>query len=96
MALTIFARFHASEGQEAALAAALREQVPGVRDEPGCLAIAAYRSIRDARLYWIHSCWTDEAAFEAHAQLPRTLRFVARTRALIDQPFEATRAAPLG
>jgi len=92
MELTIFARFHAREGQEAELAAALCEQVPGVRAEPGCLAIAAYRSLRDPRLFWIHSRWIDEAAFLVHAELPRTQRFVDVTQQLIDHPFDAARA----
>ena len=91
MELFIFARFHAREGEEAALAAVLGEQVPAARVEPGCLAIAAHRSIRDPRLFWIHSRWSSEAAFEVHAELPQTARFVTRMEQLIDHPFEATR-----
>ena len=90
--LVILARFHAREGQEDAVAAALREQVPGVRPEPGCLSIYAYCSVRDPRLFWIHSRWSDEAAFEVHAELPRTRRFVERMQELIDHPFEAHRS----
>jgi quinol monooxygenase YgiN len=92
MQLTIFARFHARPGSERAVAEALREQVGPVRDEPGCLDIHAFRSTRDPRLFYIHSRWTDEAAFEVHAVLPRTVRFVETMQALIDHPFEATRA----
>jgi quinol monooxygenase YgiN len=92
MELVIIARFHAREGQEAAVAEALRKQVPGVRPEPGCLSINAYSSTRDPRLFWIHSRWTDEAAFEVHAELPRTQRFVERMQELIDHPFAADRA----
>ena len=95
MELFIFARFHAREGHEAAVAAVLREQTERVLEEQGCLAIQAYRSIRDPRLFYIHSCWTDEAAFELHAELPRTVQFVERMETLIDHPFEATRAQPL-
>ena len=95
MDLHIFARFHAHEGSEAAVAAGLREQTAGVRDEPGCLAIQAYRSPRDPRLFYIHSRWTDETAFERHAELPSTVQFVERMEALIDHPFDATRAWPL-
>jgi quinol monooxygenase YgiN len=91
MELVIIARFHARDGLEAAVEAALHEQVPGVRSEPGCLAIAAYRSTRDPRLFWIHSRWRDEAAFEVHAGLPRTRRFVAVMEPLIDHPFDASR-----
>jgi quinol monooxygenase YgiN len=95
MELFIFARFHGREGQEAAVAAALREQVPAVRAEPGCLAIAAYCSVRDLRLFWIHSHWIDEAAFETHAELPHTQRFVERVQQLIDHPFDVTRTHPI-
>ena len=92
MQLVIFARFHAREGQEATLAAALAEQVGSVSGEPGCLEIAAYRSTRNSRLFWIHSRWMDEAAFQVHADLPSTDRFIRRMEALIDHPFDATRA----
>ncbi len=92
MELTIFARFHAQAGHEHAVSEALRAQVRGVRDEPGCLGIHAFRSTRDPRLFYINSRWTDEAAFEVHAELPRTARFVEIMQALIDHPFEATRA----
>ena len=91
MEVFIFARFHAIEGQEKALATALSVQVPKARAEPGCLAIAAYRSVRNPRLFWIHSRWVDESAFEVHAELPNTARFVERVEKLIDHPFDATR-----
>jgi quinol monooxygenase YgiN len=91
MELFIFARFHTREGVETAAAAVLREQVKGVREEPGCLAIEAYRSVGDPKLFYIHSRWSDEAAFEAHAELPRTVQFVERMETLIDHPFAATR-----
>ena len=91
MELFVFARFHAREGQEEAVAAPLRDQVATMRSEPGCLAINAYHSVRDARLFWIHSRWTDEAAFEIRADLPRTERFVEAAEQLIDHPFDVTR-----
>lgn len=92
MELAIFARFHAREGQEEALAATLQEQVGPVRREPGCLAIAAHRSVRDRRLFWIHSLWIDQAAFDIHAELPRTMRFLQRVEPIIDHPLDITRA----
>ena len=95
MDLIIIARFHAREGREAAVEAALRDQVPGVRNEPGCLSIMACRSTRDPRLFWIHSRWSDKTAFEAHAELARTQRFIAIMEPLIDHPFEAARAHPI-
>ena len=91
MAFEIIARFHARDGLEAAVAAALREQVGHTREEPGCIEIGALASTRNPRLFFIHSRWTDEAAFEVHAALPRTARFVGAMEKLIDHPFDAAR-----
>jgi quinol monooxygenase YgiN len=96
MELTIFARFHARDGQEEAVAAALRDQRGPVRTEPGCLEIEAYRSTRDPRLFYIYSRWIDEAAFDIHAELPHTVRFLERVQPLIDHPLDVTRARPIG
>lgn len=95
MELTTFARFHAREGQEAAVAAAIREGVRASRKEPGCLASHAYGSTSDSRLFYIHARWTDEAAFEIHAGMPHTVRFLERVLPLIDHPLDVTRARPL-
>lgn len=94
--LFIFARFHACEGQEQAVASAIRDAVTASREEPGCLAIEGFRSTRDPWLFYIHSRWVDEAAFESHATLPHTVRFVERVGPLIDHPLEVTRATPIG
>ncbi|SEE10917.1 Quinol monooxygenase YgiN [Rhizobiales bacterium GAS191] len=96
MELFIFARFHAREGQETAVEAALRDEVRASREEPGCLAHDAFRSTGDPHLFYIHSRWTDEAAFEAHAELPHTVLFLKRVQPLIDQPLDVTRARPVG
>ena len=96
MELFIFARFHAREDKEADLASLLRKQVAFVRTEPGCLMIDAYRSTRDPLLFFIHSRWADEAAFEAHAVLPNTVAFIERAEAMIGHPLDVTRSRPLG
>jgi len=96
MELFIFGRFHALEGKEEEVAAALREVLPPSRSEPGCLAIGHYRSIRDPRLFYVHSRRVDEAAFERHAALPHTARFIERVQEVIDHPLDVTRAKPLG
>jgi quinol monooxygenase YgiN len=95
MELFIIARFHAREGQEAAVAAAIADNLGPTRQESGCRMIQAYRSIRDPRLHHIYSRWTDEAAFELHAALPHTVGFLARVEPLIDHPLDVTRARPL-
>jgi len=95
MELFIFARFHARDGQEEAVAAALRDEVPLARAEPGCLGHEAYSSTRDPRLFFIHSHWAEEAAFEAHTKLPHTVDFVERVQPLLDHKLDVNRAAPL-
>jgi quinol monooxygenase YgiN len=95
MELFVFARVHAREGQEGAVAAAMREVRGPTSREPGCLALQYHRSIRDPRLFYVHSRWTDEAAFETHAGLPHTVRFLERVEALIDQPLEVARTRPI-
>src|SRR4029077_8800577 len=66
------------------------------REEPGCLSIHAFRSTRDPRLFYIHSRWTDEAAFESHAGMPHTVRFIERVTPLIDHPFDVNRVHTIG
>ena len=95
MELFVFARFHARAGQGAAVADALREVIAPTRAEPGCLAIHAFRSRRDPDLYYIYSRWKNEAAFEHHAGLPHTVRFLERVQPLIDHALDITRAERL-
>jgi quinol monooxygenase YgiN len=60
MELTVFARFHAREGEAEAVAALMHNQLDPVRAEPGCLAIDAFRSTRDPRLFYFHSRWVQQ------------------------------------
>jgi quinol monooxygenase YgiN len=96
MALFIFARFHAIAGNEHAVAEALEAVLGPSREEAGCLSIHAFRSTQDPQLFYIHSRWTDEAAFEIHATLPHTMRFIERIEPLIDHPLDVTRADLIG
>ncbi len=93
--LTIFGRFHAREGREAEVAAAIAQVVPPTRAEPGCLGIEAYADTRDPRLFFIHSLLPDEAAFELHAGLAHTVRFLETVQPLIDHPLDVRRATLL-
>ena len=92
MSLYLFARFHAQEGNQSALRDALLEVVIASREEAGCLEIHAFQSVRDPLEFFIHSRWKDKEAFEIHATLPHTVRFVERVRGLIDNEFAPTLA----
>lgn len=92
MELFVFARFRARPGNESTVAEALLEVVAPTREEPGCLSIHAFRSIRDPKLFYIQSRWKDEEAFDYHAGLPHTVRFIERVAPLIDHALDVTRA----
>jgi quinol monooxygenase YgiN len=82
-------RLHARAGEEDAVDEALREVMGASREEAGCLSFHIFRSMRDRRLFYIHSRWTDEATFQRHAGLAHTVRFLEKVDALLDQPREA-------
>ncbi len=92
----VFVRLHAREGEEHAVEAALREVMAPSREEPGCLSFHLFRSVRDPRLFIIHSRWADAAAFQTHGNLPHTERFLKKVDALLDQSREVTRTEMIG
>jgi quinol monooxygenase YgiN len=96
MELYIFARFRALEGKEKDVAEALGEVVGPSREEPGCLSLHTFRSTRDPRLFYLHSRWTNDQAFDHHATLPHTVRFIERVQPLLDHPLDVTRATMIG
>ncbi len=91
-----FVRLHAREGEENGVEEALRQVTGPTREEAGCLSFHTFRSIRDRRLFFIHSRWVDAAAFQRHAELPHTVRFLERVDALLDQPRDMTRTQMIG
>ena len=91
--LYIFARFHARRGEEAVVMSAMRDMLPPVRAEAGCLAIDVFHSLSDPRLFYVHSRWKDEAAFDLHATLEHTRTFIARMESLIDHEIDVTRTS---
>jgi quinol monooxygenase YgiN len=70
--------------------------VEPTRAETGCLAIRVFESLREPFVFAIHSEWVDEAAFELHAQLPHTVRFVGAAEALLTHPVQGLRSREIG
>jgi quinol monooxygenase YgiN len=87
----VFVRLHAREGEASAVEQALREVLGPSREEQGCLSFHVFRAMRDRKLFYIHSRWANEAAFQTHAELPHTVRFLERVDALLDQPRDVAR-----
>ena len=94
--LYIFARFEPKPGKLDELRAVIETVIPLTRAEPGCVRINFFESIREPFCFVIHSMWQDEAAFEFHATLSHTERFVTAASELISHPFQATRTHEIG
>jgi len=92
----VFVRCMRGRGQESAVEEALRGVTGPSREEAGCLSFHTFRSMRDRRLFYIHSRWMNEAAFQTHAELPHTVRFLERVDALLDQPRDVARTEMIG
>lgn len=90
MEVFVFARLHARPGMQDKVHEALFEVQGPTRLEPGCLSYGAFRSVRDPGEFYIHTRWKNMAAFERHAELPHTVRFVESVEPLLDHPFKVT------
>ena len=75
MELYIFGRFLVLDGKESAFEAALGEVVTATRAEAGCLEVHGYRSVRNARLYYLHSRWKAGGLSHAPRELVETARY---------------------
>lgn len=83
------------KGEEARAQSALTEVAEPTCAEAGCLEFRVLQSLRDPGLFFIHSRWRSEAAFDAHADLIHTRRFIDVMDALADQPAEIVRVAKI-
>lgn len=91
MELYIFGKFLVRDGQESTFEEALRDVVTATRAEAGCLEVHGYRSVRNARLYYLHSRWKDVESFELHAKLPHTERFLEQVEKLLAEARDVKR-----
>jgi len=88
-------RFEPSPGKEAEFHEELLRVVDPTRAEMGCLAIHVFESLREPLLFAIHSEWADEAAFELHARLPHTVRFLDAAKKLLTHPVQGLRMSEI-
>ena len=96
MSLYIFARFEARPGKQLQLLDEMMLILEPTRAEAGCVRIHLYESTRDPLVFFIHSEWTDEAAFDAHAELHHMRRFLGLVDELITHPLQAVRTKQIG
>jgi quinol monooxygenase YgiN len=96
MSVHVIVNFFPISGKEAAFREELLRVNETSREELGCLAIDVFESLREPLVFAIHSEWVDEAAFELHATLAHTVRFLAAAEALLTHPVEGLRLHQVG
>jgi quinol monooxygenase YgiN len=92
MSIHFVVRFEPKPGNATEFREELLRVVGPTRAEIGCLAIHVLESLREPFLFAIHSEWADEAAFELHAQLPHTVRFLEAAKELLSHPVQGLRS----
>ncbi len=96
MSVHFFVRFEPMPGREMKFREELLRIVEPTRAEIGCLTIHVFESLREPFVFAIHSEWVDEAAFELHAQLPHTVRFLGAAEELLTHPVQGLRSREIG
>jgi quinol monooxygenase YgiN len=96
MPIDIFVRLEPLPGKEREIRDELALVIEPTREEPGCIRINIFESTREPVLFYIYSEWTDEAAFDLHAKLPHTQRFLTAVNKLITHPVHAVRTRQIG
>ena len=96
MAFYIFARLDPKPGKEQQVCEEIERVLEPTRAEPGCRRIHYFVSVRAPAVYFIHSEWVDEAAFDRHAGLPHTRHFAAAVEDLMTHPLQAIRTKLAG
>jgi quinol monooxygenase YgiN len=85
-------RFEPLPGKAPEFRTELLRVLDPTRAEVGCGAIHVFESLREPFVFAIHSEWVDEAAFELHARLPHTVRFLEAAKQLLTHPVEGLRS----
>jgi quinol monooxygenase YgiN len=82
------------------MAARFREELLQVngpsREEAGCIKIEVFESLREPVTFAVHSEWVDEAAFDLHAELPHTVRFLQAAEELLTHSVLGLRTRQIG
>ncbi len=96
MSVHFFVQFEPAPGRETEFRDALLKVEGPSRAEAGCVALHVFESLRQPSRFAIHSEWADEAAFERHAQLPHTVKFVKAAEGLLAHEIQGLRTRQIG
>jgi quinol monooxygenase YgiN len=91
-----FVRFEPRLGKETEFHEEMLRVIQITQTEADCLAIHAFESLREPFTFGIYAEWVDEAAFERHAQLPHTVRFIRAAENLLTHSVQGLRMQRIG
>jgi quinol monooxygenase YgiN len=91
LSLHVFVRFDAKPTELDHLRNELLAILNPTRAEPGCLDIHLFEEKTASGTFFIHSLWKDDAAIEAHFQLPHMKRFLGLLDAMVTNTVKAVR-----
>jgi len=96
LALHTFVRFEPQPGKVRQLRDELLGLLGPTRAEPGCIRIHLFEALREPFVFYVHSEWVDEAAFDVHAKLPHITRFLGLVGELTTNPVKGIRTKQIG
>jgi quinol monooxygenase YgiN len=91
MSFHFVVRFTTRPGKADEFREAIRAVAEPTRAEPGCLFYRAFESLREPIEFSIYSEFVDEEAFELHASLPHTVRFIETASECLTHPIKGLR-----
>lgn len=74
--LIVIARYVATEGHDATVAALLRRNAEASRAEAGCLEFSVYQEIDDPQAFLLYERYTSEDTFQAHRRTSHFQRII--------------------
>jgi quinol monooxygenase YgiN len=85
--IQLIAYLVAKPGKEEALASALLDIVPAVRQEPGCIVYTPHASRDDACTIVMYEVWKDQEALDVHAAGANLAGLAAKFDELLAEPL---------
>ncbi|MBV8164183.1 MAG: antibiotic biosynthesis monooxygenase [Candidatus Eremiobacteraeota bacterium] len=96
MSFHFLVRFEPQPGKATAFRTELMRSMEASRTEPGCLDFRVFESVREPYVFYAHSQWVDEPAFDVHAEQPHTRRFLDAAEGLLTHEVRGFRSREIG
>jgi quinol monooxygenase YgiN len=93
--VVVVVTIEAAEGNEDKVEQALREAVPVVHTEPGCVRYALHRDPQSPATFVMIENWESAEALDVHSKAPAFLKLGAALKGLLAKPLRVQRLSSL-